>query len=84
MCFLKQRVAPFIDEESTLSHLQTLKERSWPSEMEEDRGNGGAYHPQISQRSQDSTRPAVRRRERSQSCGYDLGWKGKRCAITSE
>jgi len=38
----------------------------------------------VLQRSQDSTRPAERSRERSQSCGYDSGWKGQCRAITSE
>jgi len=37
----------------------------------------------VLQHSQDSTRPTVQRRERSQSCGYDLGRKGQRRVITS-
>ena len=34
--FWRKWDAVFIDGENTLPHLQTLKERSWPSEMEED------------------------------------------------
>jgi len=36
MNFLKQRDGVFIDGETKLPHLQTLNERSWPPEMEED------------------------------------------------
>ena len=38
----------------------------------------------VLQRSPDSTRSAERRRERSQSCDYDSGWKEQRRALTSE